>query len=129
MHDILCIRRRITHTYTHTPFSHYSLIDLHTYTNTCTLLQAIAVLNHAGISVSYTTAWKYRQELIIQSDFQQMVRSGRWLWVFDNVNMLQKIRHERQGTLLHINNVFTYINFVNTMPLNIKQTTIRVCSI
>ena len=26
-----------------------------------------------------------------------MVKSGRWQWVFDNVNLHQKIRHERQG--------------------------------
>lgn len=61
------------------------------------IIQAIAVLNHAGISVSYTTAWKYLHELIAQSNFQEAVKSGRWQWVFDNVNLHQTIRHERQG--------------------------------
>ena len=59
--------------------------------------QAITVLNHAGISVSYTTAWKYLRELVSQSHYQDLVRSGRWQWVFDNVNLHQTVRHERQG--------------------------------
>ena len=40
-------------------------------------MQAITVLNHAGISVSYTTAWKYLHELILQSKFQEMIKTGR----------------------------------------------------
>ena len=27
----------------------------------------------------------------------QVVMSGRWLWVYDNVNLHQKVRHEREG--------------------------------
>ena len=69
----------------------------YSYTVCIKYSQAIKVLNHAGISVSYTTAWKYLHELIVQSNFQETIRSGRWQWVFDNVNLHQTTRHERQG--------------------------------
>lgn len=60
-------------------------------------MQAITVLNHAGICVSYQTAWKYLQKLTDEAHYQEVVRSGHWQWVFDNLNMHQPVRHEREG--------------------------------
>ena len=39
------------------------------------------------------------------------IRTGHWLWVYDNVNLHQKVRHEREGTC-----TCTYIQFI--MPLS-----------
>ena len=59
--------------------------------------QAMAVLNHAGISLSYDMTWIYLKKLIEQANYTGQVKQGRWLWVYDNFNMHQTIRHERQG--------------------------------
>ena len=64
------------------------------------LLQAITVLNHAGVCVSYQTAWKYVQQLTAEAGYQEVVHNGHWQWVFDNVNMHQTVRHEREGNIL-----------------------------
>ena len=32
-----------------------------------------------------------------------MIKSGRWIWVYDNLNLQQSIRHEREG-IIYINN-------------------------
>ena len=56
------------------------------------------MLNHAGVCVSNQTAWKYLQLLTTEARYQEVVRSGHWLWVFDNCNMNQHVRHEREGS-------------------------------
>ena len=63
-------------------------------------LQAITVLNHAGVCVSYQTAWKYIQQLTAEAGYQQAVQNGHWQWVFENLNMHQTVRHKRQGNVL-----------------------------
>ena len=60
-------------------------------------MKAITVLSHAGICLSYTTTWKYLLQLTEEAQYTEQVRSGHWLWVFDYVNLHQKVRHERQG--------------------------------
>lgn len=60
-------------------------------------VQAITVLNLAGLCVSYTSVWKYLSQLTTQAQFLDIIREGHWLWVFDNLNVHQCIRHERQG--------------------------------
>jgi len=54
---------------------HYCLIPLY----------AIAVLNHAGVCMSY------------KARYLEVVREGHWIWVYDNVNIHQNVRHEREG--------------------------------
>ena len=65
--------------------------------------------------MSYTTAWKYLHELVRQSDYQQLVRSGQWQWVFDNVNLHQTIIHEREGYYVH-DHCSTVLSNVITSP-------------
>ncbi len=64
--------------------------------------QAIAVLNHAGICTSYHTTWAYLRQLTTEAQYLDVVRDGHWQWVYDNINMYQRIRHERQGSLNHL---------------------------
>ena len=71
---------------------------IHINMHTLPFLQAITVLNHAGVCVSYQTAWKYVQQLTTEARYQEAVHSGHWQWVFDNVNMHQRVRHEREGS-------------------------------
>ena len=55
-------------------------------------------LNHTGICVSYTTAWKYLRQLTEEAKYLDKVRDGHWIWIYDNLNLLQSARHEREGT-------------------------------
>ena len=61
--------------------------------------QALTVLSHAGICLSYTTSWKYLLQLTAEAQYDHLVRSGFWVWIFD-VNLQKKIRHEREGKLV-----------------------------
>ena len=47
--------------------------------------------------VSYSGAWKYLKQLTTEARFLDVVRDGHWQWVYDNLNYLMHIRHERQG--------------------------------
>ena len=57
----------------------------------------MAVLNNAGVCVSYKVAWENLQKLTEEAEYLKVVRKGHWLWVYDNVNLHQKVRHERAG--------------------------------
>ena len=35
--------------------------------------------------------------LTTQSQYADVVRSGHWMWVYDNLNIHQRVRHERTG--------------------------------
>lgn len=86
-----------------------------TYTK---LMRNILIMNHAGICVSYVTTWKYLKQLTDQARYTELVREGHWLWVFDNVNMHQKVRHEREGNVLKF----------SISKLYLQQIATRVCS-
>ena len=58
---------------------------------------AMAVLNHAGISLSYTETLDYLRQLTTQARYLECVRDGHWQWVYENVNIRQAVRHEREG--------------------------------
>ena len=57
----------------------------------------MAVLNHASVCVSYVSAWQYLRQLTTEAQYLEVVREGHWIWVYDNVNIHQKVRHEREG--------------------------------
>ena len=57
----------------------------------------MAILNHAGVCLSYRNTWRYLKLLTQEANFLQRVQSGKWVWVYDNLNIHQKVRHERQG--------------------------------
>ena len=61
------------------------------------IIQIITVLNHAGLCTSYSTTWKYLKQLTQESRYLEIIREGYWLWVYDNLNLHQKVHHERQG--------------------------------
>ena len=50
-----------------------------------------------GVCASYTTAWKYLKALTNEARYLEMIRSGHWIWAYDNLNLKQHIRHEREG--------------------------------
>ena len=55
------------------------------------------MLNYAGICMSYQRSWEYLHQLTTEAKLLEVVRSGYWLWVYDNVNLHQRVRHEREG--------------------------------
>ena len=60
--------------------------------------QAITVLNHMGVCAPYKNAWKYLKSLTTEARYLEMIRSGHWMWAYDNLNLKQQIRHEREGS-------------------------------
>ena len=75
-------------------FALYHIFEYHLY---CTHLKAITDLNHVGVCLSYQQTWNYLKSLVQQSNFTHQVQQGSWLWVYDNLNIHQRIHHERQG--------------------------------
>ena len=57
------------------------------------------MLNHAGVSVSYDTAWNCLRQLTAETKCLEVVRTGHWIWVYDNLNIHSVVRHERAGTV------------------------------
>ena len=35
-----------------------------------------------------------------EAQYLEVVRGGHWMWVYDNVNIHQKVRHEREGKVV-----------------------------
>ena len=54
-------------------------------------------LNHAGICMSYNSTWLYLRQLTTQARYTDAVCSGRWLWIYDNLNIHQRVRREHTG--------------------------------
>ena len=98
--------------------SHYNFICTYILLKYNYFHQAITVLNHAGVCVSYQTAWKYLQQLTTEARYHEIVQSGHWQWVFDNLNMNQRVRHEREGTTTHI--LYMYMH-EHTIYFNINR--------
>ena len=60
-------------------------------------MQVIQVLNHAGVCVSYWTAWNYLRKLTTEAMYDDIIQKDHWTWVYDNLNMSQRVRHEHEG--------------------------------
>ena len=73
------------------------------------------MLNHAGVCMSYSTTWNYLRQLTTQARYSDMVREGHWIWVYDNLNMHQRVRHERTGELVQGTSTHTGIMIMPKM--------------
>lgn len=49
-----------------------------------------------GVCAPYTTAWKYLKALTTEVRYLERIRSGHWIWAYDNINLKQHIHHERE---------------------------------
>ena len=49
--------------------------------------------------MSYKVAW---QTLTKEAEYLKVVRKGHWIWIYDNVNVHQKVRHKRAGVCIHV---------------------------
>ena len=47
--------------------------------------------------MSYTSIWSYLLKLTTDAQYTEQVKDGHWIWVYDNLNLHQAIRHEREG--------------------------------
>lgn len=59
--------------------------------------QALTALSHAGMCMSYTSTWSYLMKLTSDANYVDQVQEGHWIWVYDNLNLHQTVRHEREG--------------------------------
>ena len=41
-----------------------------------------------------------------------MVRSGRWIWAYDNLNVRKSVRHEREGNIIvyHVHTIIIHVH-------------------
>ena len=54
-------------------------------------------MNHAGVSLSYYLTWEHLKRLTDEARFLQLIKVDHWLWIYDNLNFYQTVRHEREG--------------------------------
>ena len=71
-------------------------------------LQAMTLLNHAGVCMSYTATWDHLLALTQQANLVSKIQSGHWIWAYDNVNIHRTLRHERQGEY-YSNDIYLYM--------------------
>ena len=84
-----------------------------------------------GVCTSYTTAWKYLRNLTTEARYLDMIRSGHWIWVYDNLNLQQHIRHEREGTVscntytsslkVYMYNLYDHITDCHSSMMNVTS--------
>lgn len=48
--------------------------------------------------MSYSSTWSYLLKLTEDAQYTERVQDGHWIWVYDNLNLHQVVRHEREGT-------------------------------
>ncbi len=60
-------------------------------------VQAMEVLNYTGVCMSYHATWGYLRQLTTEAQYVDVVKEGHWQWVYDNINLHQRVRHEREG--------------------------------
>lgn len=43
----------------------------------------------------------------MESKYEDVIQNDHWMWVYDNLNIHQRVRHERQGTMaVHVHVVY-----------------------
>ena len=52
--------------------------------------------------MSYTGTRRHLKHLTQEANVLQRVQSGKWVWVYNNLNIHQKVRHECQGIFMCI---------------------------
>ena len=43
--------------------------------------------------------WSHLLKLTDEAQYTQQVQTGHWLWIYDNLNLHQVVRHEREGMI------------------------------
>ena len=82
-------------------------------------MQVMKIFNHGGLCLSYDATWKHLLKLTEKAQFPVLVREGHWVWMYDNLNFQNKIRHERSGNnhiIVRVHVQFTHIVHVITHP-------------
>ena len=46
--------------------------------------------------MSYTATWEHLLALADQANLKNKVKTGHWIWAYDNLNIHRSTRHERQ---------------------------------
>ena len=67
--------------------------------------------------MSYNSTWNYLRELTTQAHYTEVIQSGRFLWVYDNLNIHQRVCHERSGNGKYHNYKYKYIYMCKIVAL------------
>lgn len=65
--------------------------------------------------MSYSSTWQYLQQLTTQARYTEVIRTGRWIWMYDNLNIHQRVRHERTGERNNRTRIVVISNLVHTL--------------
>ncbi|XP_035687273.1 uncharacterized protein LOC118423287 [Branchiostoma floridae] len=59
--------------------------------------QTVQMLNHTHQCVSITTAWKVIEDFAEMKKVEQKPAEVTEVWVYDNINLMKRVRHVRKG--------------------------------
>ena len=51
--------------------------------------------------MSYDMTWEYLHRLIAEMNAEGKIKSGHWIWAFDNFNVHHRVKHEREGQYIN----------------------------
>ena len=88
----------------------------------------MTALNHGGVCVSYKCAWKYLRQLTLEARYQELIQSRHQMWVYDNINAQQRIRHEREGIRIikYIQSLYTRVYLTTDQHAHMLNVTSRL---
>ncbi len=83
--------------------------------------QALRVLNHMGVCLSYNSTWQHLRSVTDEARFFEVVRHDHWIWVYDSLNFQQAVCHERVGWYYRKISNYSYTLFIRTLPVSEKN--------
>ena len=102
--------------YAHIYTNHSKEYRTHRYTvHIHFMLQAMTLLIHAGVCMSYTATWDHLLALTQQANLVSKIQSGHWICAYD-INIHRSTRHERQGEYYSNEYLYKYCIYIDTIP-------------
>ena len=62
-------------------------------------LQALTVLNHTGVCLSYRQTWSYLKQISLDIECYDDLSLNHYLWIYDNLNIHHIVRHKQEGNI------------------------------
>ena len=78
--------------------------------------------------LSYDATWQCLRQLIHEAGYLDMIREGHWIWIYDNLNFSQKVRHERSGLCARKNTYTWYNNIMHSCIMDTHPGMMNVTS-
>ena len=103
-----------------------SAVHEYTCTDVIIRIQAMTLLNHAGVCMSYKATWEHLLSLTQQANVLRKIQTGHWIWAYDNLNVHRITRHERQGEYMYLTSTCIYFAGVHLQIEACKNTHYKI---